>query len=141
MHGEWSPGELRAALAAIQDQGLGQGEIAKLAGVNRSQVNRWARGENRPTYDKALRLARRIGVRHPGLAAALMAASGYTWDGVTEPEPEPEQAGISDKLRGQIEAEAGDLAPEMIAAVERILARERGEEGPSSGQGSTRRAG
>ncbi len=92
MHGDWSPPALRAALAAIQDAGYDQGEIAGLAAVNRSQVNRWARGENRPTYDKALRLARRMARRRADLAARLMTAAGYSWDG--QPEPETERADV-----------------------------------------------
>jgi len=92
MHGGWNPGALRAVLAAIQDAGFTQGDLAKLARVNRSQVNRWARGENRPAYDRALLLARRIARDYPGLAAEFMAASGY---GAAEAEPEPDSLGIA----------------------------------------------
>src|SRR5215471_3740289 len=84
----------------MQNEGLGQGEIAELAGVNRSQVNRWARGENRPTYDRALQLARRAGRRMPELAARFMAAAGYPWDGSTDPADDD----LSDFGPGEVKA-------------------------------------
>lgn len=109
MHGDWSPGPLRDALAAMQEEGYTQGDIARLSGVNRSQVNRWARGENRPTYDRALQLARHIGRRHPAVAAQFMTASGYTWAGDTEPEPEPA------------------IPPDLMAVIRRTLSPEEQE--------------
>lgn len=88
MHAGWKPDALRSALAAIQDEGFTQADLAELADVNRSQVNRWTRGENRPTYDKALLLARRIARKNQRLADEFMTAAGYGPPGA-EPEPWP----------------------------------------------------
>jgi transcriptional regulator with XRE-family HTH domain len=111
----------------MEDAGFGQGDIAELAGVNRSQVNRWARGENRPTYDKALQLARRTGGRLPRVAARFMAAAGYAWDGKTEAEPGPRPLiapEVEDAVRQH--AESPEEAEALLAAMrERKLARIR----------------
>lgn len=94
MHIAWIPVQLAETLTAIQDvTGMSQREIARIAGVNRSQVNRWSHGESQPGYDKITRVALAIRQRgHEALAQQLMTASGYGVlpDGDTAPEAEPE---------------------------------------------------
>ena len=122
MHaGGWNPGALSAALSAMQDEGLSQGDIAKLAGVNRSQVNRWARGEHRPAYDRALRLARATAARMPAVAARFMTAAGYTWDGRADPAPEREPPIPPDLLALIRRRFPPDKQQEAIDALEDIL--------------------
>src|ERR1700761_7362903 len=84
---EWSGARVAAALAALGDAGIQQARMARMAGVNRSQVNRWSRGENRPGYTPVRKLALAVWHKHPGIARELVEASGYPW---TEPEELPE---------------------------------------------------
>lgn len=89
MHGEWSGPRIAAAIAALKGAGISEQRIAKLAGVNRSTANRWARGTNRPDHDPVRRLAAAVWRGHPREARELVEASGYPW---AEPEPIPEPA-------------------------------------------------
>jgi transcriptional regulator with XRE-family HTH domain len=89
---EWSASRFAAALGALEDAGLTQSRLARLAGVHRSQVNRWSRGENRPGYDPVRRLAVATWRQHPGIARELVEASGYPWaePAATEPPIPPD---------------------------------------------------
>lgn len=53
------PNRLRVLRA---ERGLGQSELASLAGVNRSALCRWEAGETEPRVSIALRLAHSLGV-------------------------------------------------------------------------------
>lgn len=67
-----------AVFAAVERTGLTKSDIARIAGIHRSQVSRWVSGEQRPSYERTMRLAaylRRAG--HPDLAEQLIAAAGY----------------------------------------------------------------
>lgn len=84
---EWSGSRVSAALALLKDAGYSQSRMAGLAGVgDRSTINRWSRGENRPGPDAVRRLAAAVWPRQPDLARELVEASGYPW---VEPQPEP----------------------------------------------------
>ncbi len=67
-----------AVFAAVERTGLTKSDIGRIAGVHRSQVSRWVSGEQRPSYERTMRLAahlRRGG--HEDLAEQLIAAAGY----------------------------------------------------------------
>jgi transcriptional regulator with XRE-family HTH domain len=99
---------LPAALAAIEDAGLSKSDIAKIAGVHRSQVSRWFSGEHRPGYDPAMRVAGYLRREHPRLADEFTAAAGY--GGPAEPEPE------------------SPVPPELTALIRRLLPPDRQQE-------------
>lgn len=106
---EWSAPRVAAVLASLRKDGISESRLARMAGVNRSQVNRWGRGENRPGYDAARRLASYLRREHPDLADELLAAAGYGPPG-SEPEPEPE------------------LPPSLIADINRTFPDEEGRQ-------------
>jgi transcriptional regulator with XRE-family HTH domain len=105
----WAPERFRAVLAELQDKsGLSDAEIGDLAGKSRSQVNRWSRAENQPSFDGLNNLARALRAKgySPELVALgeeLLQAAGYTTPAeelaqrprftviVNEDDPEPDQ--------------------------------------------------
>lgn len=74
-----------AAFAAVEATGLSKSDIARIAGTHRSQVSRWVSGDQRPSYDRTMRLAAHLRRRYPDLAEELITAAGY---GPAEAEPE-----------------------------------------------------
>ena len=107
--------------------------MARMAGVNRSQVNRWSRGENRPGYDPVRKLALAVWRSRPDLARELVEASGYAWAEPGEvPEPPPIDPKVLAALRDAYRGEPEKLA-EAIRAIAQVNATSgRPEEAPSS---------
>jgi transcriptional regulator with XRE-family HTH domain len=68
---------MAAAFAAVERTGLSKSDIGRIAGVHRSQVSRWVSGEQRPSYDRTMRLAGYLKRDNPELADELVAATGY----------------------------------------------------------------
>ena len=125
---EWSGTRVAAALARLGDAGYPQSRLARMAGVNRSQVNRWSRAENRPGYDAVRKLAAGLWRAHPDLARELVEASGYAWSEPPEAPPEPlVDPEVAEMLRRRYPGEADDL----IAELERRLSEPR-EEGQAA---------
>jgi len=116
--GSWNPRRLSAAIGALKGAGYTRERIGALAGVHKSQVSRWASGEQRPTYDTAARLAGRLRAEQPGLADEVIAAAGYSPDPQPEPLVDPEVAAI-------LRRRHPDDADELIAELERREARRR----------------
>lgn len=83
----WQPARQAAVLAQAERAGLTKSAIARIAGVHRSQLSRWFRGEQRPGYDAAMRIIGWLQQEQPQLADEFAAATGY--GGPVEPEPEP----------------------------------------------------
>lgn len=123
MHGEWSGTRIAAAITALKVSGFSEQRIGRLAGVNRSTANRWARGINRPDNDAVRRLAAALWRRHPREARELVEASGYPWaEPVAAPEPEPS---ISPALLAAVRREVDPADQErVIAALERAMSGE-----------------
>lgn len=125
---EWSGRRVAAVLASLVDAGIPQSRLARMAGVNRSQVNRWSRGENRPGHDAVRRLAAAVYRQHPREARELIEASGYPW---AEPGVIPEPT-VSPSLLASIRKEFPDdpaAQQRVIDAVERTM---RGDPPPSA---------
>ena len=117
---EWSASRVAAALAKLGDSGIPQTRLARMAGVNRSQVNRWSRGENRPGYDPVRRLAVALWQKQPEIARELVEASGYPWtepDAVPEPPPIPPDvlAVIRQRYNEKQQAEIIEMLTELAA--------------------------
>jgi len=131
MHNEeWSGTRVASALARLGDAGYPQARLARMAGVNRSQVNRWTRGENRPGYDAVRRLAIGVWHRHPELARELVEASGYPWTEPSEADRSP--PGLIDERLGREDAELvrkalqdvyPDEAADILQRIEATLRR------------------
>lgn len=111
------------AFAAVERTGLSKSDIGRIAGVHRSQVSRWVSGEQRPSYERAMRLAGHLRTAHPELAAELIAATGY---GVPSDQAEtdvlaeefgPERA---DRLRREF-ARRGEKGAEALRALLEVL--------------------
>lgn len=144
MHNEeWSAGRIAAALARLEDEGLSQPKMARLAKVSQSTVNRWSRGQVRPGYDPVRKLAVAVFRRHPQLAQELVEASGYAW---AEPDltPEPPELDDDQELMERLRA-AYRNDPDQVRAA---FAAVKWAEGLPSGQraageesGSERHAG
>jgi len=134
---EWSGTRITAALAALSDAGIPQSRMARMAGVNRSQVNRWSRGENRPGYDPVRKLALAVWRSHPGIARELVEASGYAW---AEPGSVPEPPPIPSEVLAAIKKNyPPDQQDEVIAMLRELTAPpSAGESEPPAG---TSRAG
>lgn len=129
MHNEWSAARVAAALARLEDAGYSQPEMARLAGVSQSTVNRWSRGKVQPGYGTATRLASAVWRRQPQLARELVEASGYAW---AEPTGEPEPVDvlaevwgkeIADSVRSEVRKRAPQEAEEILRAIEADLSR------------------
>jgi transcriptional regulator with XRE-family HTH domain len=117
-----------AAFAAVERTGLTKSDIAKIAGTHRSQVSRWASGEQRPSYERTMRLAAHLRPRHPELAEELVAATGY---GPVEADPE---SAIPPEVRRVIERAPRDdqWKRDAIEALEAIGRGGRGEAASSA---------
>jgi transcriptional regulator with XRE-family HTH domain len=132
-----------AALAALSDAGITQSRMGRLAGVNRSQVNRWSRGENRPGYDPVRRLAAALFPQFPVLAEELVEASGYAWaepgDAPARTIPPKVLTAIEESYDPEKQARIIEMLEEINARAERVAAREASAEEPpeSSGASST----
>lgn len=78
---DWDRETFRKVLDQIQDRTqLTEAELAALAGRSRSQVNRWTRAENQPTYEPLRRLVdglQRYGPEIRKLGTELLEAAGY----------------------------------------------------------------
>jgi transcriptional regulator with XRE-family HTH domain len=61
----------------VEATGLSKSDIARIAGTHRSQVSRWVSGDQRPSYDRTMRLAAHLRRGYPDLAEELIAATGY----------------------------------------------------------------
>src|SRR5258708_34418422 len=122
MQGPQTPARLAAVFNAMTDAGLSKSDIAKIAGVHRSQVSRWFTGETRPTYDTAMRLA--AGITHDGhpeLADEFVIAAGYGGPAALPPKPEPaplggllRSAAGAEGVRAKIPAPKGTAAEREI---------------------------
>lgn len=114
--GAWNPPRLAATISALKDAGYTRERIGTLAGIHKSQVSRWASGEQRPRYDAAMMLAGRLRAeQHPGLADEFIAAAGYS----SEPQPEPL---VAPELAASLRRYAPEDADRIIAELERIRA-------------------
>jgi transcriptional regulator with XRE-family HTH domain len=134
---EWSGTRVAAALARLGDSGYTQSRLARMAGVNRSAINRWSRAENRPGYDAVRRLAVAVWRAHPDIARELVEASGYPWQEPAELPPEPL---VDPEVAEIIRHRHPGLAEEYIAHMEaREAARLSGQSGGQAAS-SPRRA-
>jgi transcriptional regulator with XRE-family HTH domain len=111
-----------AAFAAVEAAGLSKTDIGRIAGVHRSQVSRWVSGEQRPSYERTMRLAAYLRREHPALAEEVITAAGYGGD----PDPEPL---VDPELAAALRKHVPDDAEEIIAELER-----RRSDGPRGGQ-------
>jgi transcriptional regulator with XRE-family HTH domain len=101
------------AFAAVEAAGLTKTDIGRIAGVHRSQVSRWVSGEQRPSYERTMRLAAHLRREHPALAEEVIAAAGYGG----EPDPEPL---VDPRLVETLRELAPEKADEWIAELEDI---------------------
>lgn len=131
----WQRSRQAAAFAAAERTGLSKSEIARIAGVHRSQVSRWVSGEQQPSYERAMRLAAHLRRDHPELAAELVAAAGYG-----EPEPQPESSIPADVLRVIRKNYDPDQQREIIEMLRELSGPPGGASSERSG-GEPRRAG
>lgn len=126
---EWSAARVAAALARLEDAGYGQPEMARLAGVSQSTVNRWSHGKVQPGYGTATRLAAAVWRQHPDLARELVEASGYAWaEPAVEPEPPDVLAEVwgqetADSVRSEVRKRAPKEAEAILRAIEDDLRR------------------
>lgn len=127
MHNEWSADRVAATLARLEDAGYPQPEMARLAGVSQSTVNRWSRGKVQPGYGTATRLAAAVWRRQPQLARELVEASGYAW---AEPTGEPEPVDvlaevwgkdIADRVRKEVRKRVPREAEAVLRGIEDIV--------------------
>jgi transcriptional regulator with XRE-family HTH domain len=112
-----------AAFAAVEATGLSKSDIGRIAGVHRSQVSRWASGEQQPSYERTMRLAGYLRTEHPGLADELIAACGYGGEPGPEPLVHPE---LAESLRKHVHEDAERIIAE--------LERRRAAPAPAAGQ-------
>lgn len=149
MHTEdWSGTRVAAALARLGDAGYPQSRLARMAGVNRSQVNRWSRGENRPGHDAVRRLAAAVWREHPDVARELVEASGYAWAEPADAERSPPPARLREETREAIREDLGNdvIAEQVIAYVEGLasgriepsVSEDPGAQRPANGEGHQR---
>lgn len=76
----------------LEDTGLSQRGLARLAGVSESQVSRWLHGDTQPKYETVQALATALARDYPGLAGVvpdLFAAAGYEGANLP-PDPRPD---------------------------------------------------
>lgn len=78
---DWDRERFRAILEEMCNLAhLTQADLAVLAGRSRSQINRWSRAENQPTFAAVQRLASAVATKHPEIAeltSELMEVAGY----------------------------------------------------------------
>lgn len=105
MHNDRSPEGFADAIAEIRRAlDLGMQDVARMAGISRSQASRWGHGKHQPAYASVLRLAaavQRDGRRE--LADRLMKSAGYGALPDGEPEPEPELTATDEWERSVLE--------------------------------------
>ena len=79
MHNDWSPEDYADTIAEIRRAlDLGVQDVARLAGVSRTQASRWGHGQHQPAYATARRLGTAVQRRGRGdLADRLMKSAGY----------------------------------------------------------------
>jgi transcriptional regulator with XRE-family HTH domain len=84
----WDRDRFGAVLEEIRTQaGLNLAQLGELAGRSKSQVSRWTRAENQPTFAAIQELSTAIAARYPqvaDLARDLMDAAGYGGVGLGE---------------------------------------------------------
>lgn len=128
-----------AAFTAAEATGLSKSDIARITGTHRSQVSRWTSGEQRPSYDRTMRLAAHLARTRPDVAEELVAAAGY---GPPEPDP-PVPPDVLAVMSRYTPDEQAKIIEELRKASE--AARDGQQEragGPSRRDaGGTRRAG
>jgi transcriptional regulator with XRE-family HTH domain len=128
----WQSSRQAAAFAAAERTGLTKADIARIAGVHRSQVSRWVSGEQRPSYERTMRLAAHLRREHPELAGELVAAAGY---GPVEDGPEPSvPPDVLRVIRKNYAPERQREVIEMLEAIEREQ-REEGQPPPERSAG------
>jgi transcriptional regulator with XRE-family HTH domain len=129
---DWSAARIAAALAKLEGAGLSQPEMARMAGVSQSTVNRWSRGRVQPGYGAVRRLAVAAYRTRPDLARELVEASGYAW---AEPQELPPEPVVPERLRREIMSEpklTDEERQAVLRAVERQILIERGAWGQSA---------
>lgn len=135
---DWSATRIAAALAKLEDTGLSQPRMARLAGVSQSTVNRWSRGRVQPGYAAVRKLAVAMWPRHPDLARELVEASGYAWAEPSEAPPPDVLADelgqdTADRVRREL-ARRGEAGAVVLAEFERVLRQ------PASGPSASERS-
>jgi transcriptional regulator with XRE-family HTH domain len=123
MHNEeWSGSRVAAVLARLEDAGYSQSRISRISRIGQATISRWSRGENRPSYDGARRLAVAIWRQHPDLAQEMMEASGYPWQ---EPADAPSEPLVAPELADSLRRSLDEDAEWVIAELERRRAERR----------------
>lgn len=117
----WNRERFKDVLDEIQKRtNLSQAELAQLAGRNRTQINRWLRAENQPSYGALQKLASATSARYPevaSLARELMESAGY---GTI-----PDEGDVEEAVEAKATAPTADTPPDisaMEAEIARILA-------------------
>lgn len=81
MHQGWDSVRFADLLGvAMQETGLNQQSLARLAHLNAAVISRWRAGATRPTYDNVLKLTDALDEKYgpqPGRRLAFLAAAGY----------------------------------------------------------------
>lgn len=142
---QWDRQRFKDVLEEIQRRtNLSQTELAKLAGRNRTQINRWVRAENQPAYTALQQLATATAARYPDvadLARELMAAAGYPETGshahaalnaaaemtAAEVVPAPPKPPTIAEMRAEIARLMAQMTPQERAGLERTIAAEEEE--------------
>lgn len=130
-----------AVFKAVEATGLTRSDIARIAGIHRSQVSRWISGEQRPSYERTMRVAAHLRREDRGeLAEQLITATGY---GVpAEPVPEldddPETLEV---LRSAYRDDPGKVREVAKRLLEEEVRASSGQAGETEGSLSGRRAG
>jgi len=138
-HEDWSGTRIAAALARLADAGYTQSRLARMAGVNQSTANRWARAERRPGYDAIRRLAVGVWQAYPDLARELVEASGYAWVEPSEVDRSPPPPALTEETKQAMREELGDeMAARLIAHAEHLAS---GRTPPAGGEGGRRQGG
>jgi transcriptional regulator with XRE-family HTH domain len=92
MHNDWAPEDYGDTIAEIRRTlDLSMQDVARLAGVSRTQASRWSHGKHQPAYASARQLAVAVQRRGRGdLGDRLMKSAGYGPLPEDKPAPEPE---------------------------------------------------
>jgi transcriptional regulator with XRE-family HTH domain len=116
------------AFAAVEAAGLSKTDIGRIAGVHRSQVSRWVSGEQRPSYERTMRLAAHLRRDRPDLADEIISATGYGGDPPPDPLVDPEVAAI---LRRRYPEDAEEYIAELERRRAERLRTEPGDQAAS----------